>query len=43
MEYIAQTGMAAFHYDSKNKPEESMEIIGDHDLFPHDDIVRLLE
>ena len=27
MEYIAQTGMAAFHYDSKNTPEESMEIM----------------
>jgi [methyl-Co(III) methanol-specific corrinoid protein]:coenzyme M methyltransferase len=25
MEFIAQTGMAAFHYDSKNKPAESME------------------
>ncbi len=24
MHYIAQTGMAAFHYDSKNGPEESM-------------------
>ncbi len=24
MPYIANTGMAAFHYDSKNKPEESM-------------------
>ena len=29
MEYIAQTGMAAFHYDSKNKPGESMEVVGD--------------
>jgi len=29
MEYIAQTGMAAFHYDSKNAPEESMHICGD--------------
>jgi [methyl-Co(III) methanol-specific corrinoid protein]:coenzyme M methyltransferase len=29
MEYIAQTGMAAFHYDSKNTPEESMEIVRD--------------
>ena len=29
MEYIAQTGMAAFHYDSKNHPCESMEIIKD--------------
>ena len=29
MEYIAQTGMAAFHYDSKNEPEESMEIVRD--------------
>lgn len=27
MEYIAQTGMAAFHYDSKNKPGESMEVV----------------
>ena len=27
MEYIAQTGMAAFHYDSKNKPAESMDVI----------------
>lgn len=26
MEYIAQTGMAAFHYDSKNEPSQSMEI-----------------
>jgi [methyl-Co(III) methanol-specific corrinoid protein]:coenzyme M methyltransferase len=24
MGFIAETGMAAFHYDSKNKPEESM-------------------
>ena len=24
MPFIAQTGMAAFHYDSKNRPEESM-------------------
>ncbi|MDE0297327.1 MAG: MtaA/CmuA family methyltransferase [Candidatus Poribacteria bacterium] len=27
MEYIAQTGMAAFHYDSKNKPAESMDVV----------------
>ena len=27
MEYIAQTGMAAFHYDSKNDPADSMEIV----------------
>ena len=27
MEYIAQTGMAAFHYDSKNTPVESMEVV----------------
>jgi [methyl-Co(III) methanol-specific corrinoid protein]:coenzyme M methyltransferase len=27
MEYIAQTGMAAFHYDSKNDPSESMGIV----------------
>ena len=29
MEYIAQTGMAAFHYDSKNAPGESMDVVGD--------------
>ena len=29
MEYIAQTGMAAFHYDSKNDPAESMQIVKD--------------
>ncbi len=27
MEYIAQTGMAAFHYDSKNDPAESMRVM----------------
>ena len=27
MEYIAQTGMAAFHYDSKNTPAESMAVV----------------
>ena len=27
MPYIANTGMAAFHYDSKNEPEESMEAV----------------
>ncbi len=27
MEYIAQTGMAAFHFDSKNEPQESMDIV----------------
>lgn len=27
MDYIAQTGMAAFHYDSKNEPAESMAIV----------------
>jgi [methyl-Co(III) methanol-specific corrinoid protein]:coenzyme M methyltransferase len=27
MEYIAQTGFAAFHYDSKNAPDESMEVM----------------
>ena len=27
MEYIAQTGMAAFHYDSKNEPAEAMDIV----------------
>jgi MtaA/CmuA family methyltransferase len=29
MPYIAKTGMAAFHYDSKNDPAESMEAVGD--------------
>ena len=29
MNFIAQTGMAAFHYDSKNSPDESMEVISD--------------
>jgi [methyl-Co(III) methanol-specific corrinoid protein]:coenzyme M methyltransferase len=29
MGYIAETGMAAFHYDSKNKPEESRNIMRD--------------
>ena len=27
MEYIAQTGMAAFHYDSKNNPAEAMGVM----------------
>ena len=27
MDYIAQTGMAAFHYDSKNEPNESMDVV----------------
>ncbi len=27
MPFIAQTGMAAFHYDSKNQPAESMEAV----------------
>ncbi|MCZ6633631.1 MAG: MtaA/CmuA family methyltransferase [bacterium] len=27
MDYIAQTGMSAFHYDSKNQPQESMDIV----------------
>ena len=27
MGYIAETGMAAFHYDSKNEPEESVEAV----------------
>jgi len=27
MGYIGETGMAAFHYDSKNEPEESMEAV----------------
>lgn len=27
MEYIAQTGFAAFHFDSKNSPHESMEVM----------------
>ena len=29
MGFIAQTGMAAFHYDSKNKPDESMDAVND--------------
>ena len=29
MKYIAQTGMAAFHFDSKNAPQESMDIVKD--------------
>lgn len=29
MDYIAQTGMAAFHFDSKNAPSESMDIVCD--------------
>ncbi|HWI21217.1 MAG TPA: MtaA/CmuA family methyltransferase [Baekduia sp.] len=29
MPYIANTGMAAFHFDSKNTPQESMEAVGD--------------
>jgi [methyl-Co(III) methanol-specific corrinoid protein]:coenzyme M methyltransferase len=28
MDYIAQTGIAGFHFDSKNAPEESMKIVG---------------
>jgi MtaA/CmuA family methyltransferase len=27
MEYIAQTGMAAFHFDSKNEPAKSMAVV----------------
>ncbi len=27
MDYIAQTGMAAFHYDSKNAPDESVDVV----------------
>jgi [methyl-Co(III) methanol-specific corrinoid protein]:coenzyme M methyltransferase len=27
MGFISETGMAAFHYDSKNKPGESMEMV----------------
>jgi|TARA_B100000959_G_C14901293_1_gene591039 [methyl-Co(III) methanol-specific corrinoid protein]:coenzyme M methyltransferase len=27
MPFIAETGMAAFHYDSKNEPGESMEAV----------------
>ncbi len=27
MDYIAQTGLAAFHYDSKNPPDEAMAIV----------------
>jgi hypothetical protein len=29
MGYIAETGFAAFHYDSKNDPAESIEVTGD--------------
>ena len=29
MQYIAQTGMAAFHFDSKNAPDESMQVVKD--------------
>lgn len=29
MDYIAQTGMAAFHFDSKNSPSESAKIVAD--------------
>jgi [methyl-Co(III) methanol-specific corrinoid protein]:coenzyme M methyltransferase len=29
MEAIAQTGMSAFHYDSKNRPQESMDVVKD--------------
>jgi len=29
MPYIANTGMAAFHFDSKNRPDESMAAVGD--------------
>lgn len=29
MDYIAQTGMAAFHFDSKNDPRKSVEIMRD--------------
>ena len=29
MDYIAETGMSAFHYDSKNEPFESMDIVKD--------------
>jgi MtaA/CmuA family methyltransferase len=28
MGFIAETGMAAFHYDSKNQPQESMDAVG---------------
>ena len=29
MPYIAQSGMAAFHFDSRNDPAEAMEAVGD--------------
>ena len=29
MEYIAQTGVSAFHFESKNTPAESMAVVGD--------------
>jgi [methyl-Co(III) methanol-specific corrinoid protein]:coenzyme M methyltransferase len=28
MDYIAQTGLAAFHFDSKNDPAKSMAVVG---------------
>ena len=28
MDYIAQTGMSSFHFDSKNDPQQAMDIIG---------------
>jgi [methyl-Co(III) methanol-specific corrinoid protein]:coenzyme M methyltransferase len=30
MPYIAETGMAAFHFDSKNRPDESMAAVCGH-------------
>ena len=29
MPYIAETGMAAFHFDSKNDPQKAMDIVND--------------
>ena len=28
MDYIAQTGMSSFHFDSKNDPQQAMDIVG---------------
>ena len=28
MGYIAETGMASFHFDSKNDPQKAMDIVG---------------
>ncbi|MCH7738465.1 MAG: MtaA/CmuA family methyltransferase, partial [Chloroflexi bacterium] len=28
MDYIAQTGMSSFHFDSKNDPQQAMDVVG---------------